>query len=157
MPISNQAYSLTPIKRSYIHTAVSERFLNDNHSENHMLLMPIEKLKTGRDSIIEPPLSGQKSKSRNKCRKEWGIQPPLSGNPLLSGQQSKSRNKCRKEWGIQPLLSGQQSKSRNKGRKEWGIQPLLSGHPLLSGQQSKSPNKCRKARGIQPLLSGRLY
>ena len=48
------------------------------------LLTPFEKLKTGRDSIIEPP---------------------LSGNPPLSGQQSKSRNKSRKEWGIQPLLS----------------------------------------------------
>ena len=69
------------------------------------LLTPFEKLKTGRDSIIEPPLSGQQSKSRNKCRKEWGIQPLWSGHPLLSGQQSKSRNKCRKEWRIQPLLS----------------------------------------------------
>ena len=49
-----------------------------------MLLIPIEKLKTGRNSIIEPP---------------------LSGHPPLSGRQSKSRNKCRKEWGIQPLLS----------------------------------------------------
>ena len=84
MPISNQTYSRTSIKRSYIHTAVSERFLSDNHSENHMLLIPIEKLKTGRNSIIEPP---------------------LSGHPLLSGRQSKSRNKCRKEWGIEPLLS----------------------------------------------------
>ena len=153
MPISNQTYSRISIKRSYIHTAVSERFLSANYSENHMLLILIEKLKTGGDSIIEPPLrghpllSGQQSKSRNKCRKEWGIQPLLSGHPLLSGQQSKSQNKCRKEWGIQPLLSGhtllsgEQSKSRNKCRKEWGIQPLLSGHPLLSGQQSKSRNK----------------
>ena len=48
------------------------------------LLTPFEKLKTGRDSIIEPP---------------------LSGDPPLSGEQSKSRNRCRKEWGIQPLLS----------------------------------------------------
>ena len=48
------------------------------------LLTPFEKLKTGRDSIIEPP---------------------LSGDPPLSDQQSKSQNKCRKEWGIQPLLS----------------------------------------------------
>ena len=49
-----------------------------------MLLIPIEKLKTGRNSIIEPPLSGRQSKSRNKCRKEWGIQPLLSerGNLL---------------------------------------------------------------------------
>ena len=75
------------------------------------LLTPFEKLKTGRDSIIEPPLSGdpplsdQQSKSQNKCRKEWVIQPLLSGHPLLSGQQSKSQNKCRKEWRIQPLLS----------------------------------------------------
>ena len=48
-----------------------------------MLFIPFEKLKTGRDSIIEPP---------------------LSGDPPLSGQQSKSQNKCRKEWRIQPLL-----------------------------------------------------
>ena len=35
----------------YIHTAVSEHFLTSNHSDNHMLLIPIEKLKNGRDSF----------------------------------------------------------------------------------------------------------
>ena len=34
---------------NYIHTAVSEHFLT-HHSDNHMLLIPIEKLKNGRDS-----------------------------------------------------------------------------------------------------------
>ena len=29
---------------NYIHTAVSEHFLTSNHSDNHMLLIPIEKL-----------------------------------------------------------------------------------------------------------------
>ena len=36
---------------NYIHTAVSEHFLTSNHSDNHMLLIPIEKLKNGRDSF----------------------------------------------------------------------------------------------------------
>ena len=36
---------------NYIDTAVSERFLTSNHSYNHMLLIPIEKLKNGRDSL----------------------------------------------------------------------------------------------------------
>ena len=36
---------------NYIHTAVSEHFLTSHHSENHMLLIPIEKLKNGRDSF----------------------------------------------------------------------------------------------------------
>ena len=30
---------------NYIHTAVLEHFLTSNHSDNHMLLIPIEKLK----------------------------------------------------------------------------------------------------------------
>ena len=36
---------------SYIHTAVSEHFLSNNHSDTHMLLIPIEKLKNERDSF----------------------------------------------------------------------------------------------------------
>ena len=36
---------------NYIHTAVSEHFLTSNHSDNHMLLISIEKLKNGRDSF----------------------------------------------------------------------------------------------------------
>ena len=36
---------------NYIHTADSEHFLTSNHSANHMLLIPIEKLKNGRDSF----------------------------------------------------------------------------------------------------------
>ena len=32
-------------------TGVSEHFLTSNHSDNHMLLLPIEKLKNGRDSF----------------------------------------------------------------------------------------------------------
>ena len=36
---------------NYTHTAVSEHFLTSNHSDNHMLLIPIEKLKNGRDSF----------------------------------------------------------------------------------------------------------
>ena len=36
---------------NYIHTAVSEHFLTSNHSDNRMLLLPIEKLKNGRDSF----------------------------------------------------------------------------------------------------------
>ena len=36
---------------NYFDTAVSERFLTSNHSYNHMLLIPIEKLKNGRDSL----------------------------------------------------------------------------------------------------------
>ena len=36
---------------NYIHTAVSEHFLASNHSDTHMLLIPIEKLKNGRDSF----------------------------------------------------------------------------------------------------------
>ena len=37
---------------NYIHTAAaSEHFLTSNHSDNHMLLIPIEKLKNGRDSF----------------------------------------------------------------------------------------------------------
>ena len=38
---------------NYIHTAVSEHFLTSNHmhSDNDMLLIPIEKLKNGRDSF----------------------------------------------------------------------------------------------------------
>ena len=41
---------------NYIHTAVSEHFLTSNHSDNHMLLIPIEKLKMG---VI---LSGKQAK-----------------------------------------------------------------------------------------------
>ena len=36
---------------NYIHTAVSEHFLTSNHSDNYMLLIPIEKLKNGGDSF----------------------------------------------------------------------------------------------------------
>ena len=36
---------------NYIHTAVSEHFLTSNHSNNHMLLIPIERLKSGHDSF----------------------------------------------------------------------------------------------------------
>ena len=36
---------------NYTHTAVSEHFLTSNHSDNHMLLISIEKLKNGRDSF----------------------------------------------------------------------------------------------------------
>ena len=36
---------------NYTHTAVSEHFLTSNHSDNHMLLIPIEKLKNGRYSF----------------------------------------------------------------------------------------------------------
>ena len=36
---------------NHIHTAVSEHFVTSNHSDNHMLLIPIEKLKNGRDSF----------------------------------------------------------------------------------------------------------
>ena len=36
---------------NYILTAVSEHFLTSNHSHNHMLLIPIEKIKNGRDSF----------------------------------------------------------------------------------------------------------
>ena len=36
---------------NYIHTAVSEHFLTSNHSDNHMLLIPIEKPKNARDSF----------------------------------------------------------------------------------------------------------
>ena len=36
---------------NYIHTAVSEHFLTSNHSDNRMLLLPIEKLKNGRNSF----------------------------------------------------------------------------------------------------------
>ena len=48
----DQSYSpiLNP-SGNYIHTAVSEHFLTSNHSDNHMLLIPIEKLKNGRDSF----------------------------------------------------------------------------------------------------------
>ena len=45
---------------NYIHTAVSEHFLTSNHSDNHMLLLPIEKLKNGRDSFrknVKPTLT----------------------------------------------------------------------------------------------------
>ena len=34
---------------NYIHTAVSEYFLSSNHFDNDMLLIPVEKLKNGRD------------------------------------------------------------------------------------------------------------
>ena len=34
-----------------IHTAVSEHFLTSNDSDNHMLLIPIEKRTNGRDSF----------------------------------------------------------------------------------------------------------
>ena len=40
---------------NYIHTAVSEHFLTSNHSDNHMFLIPIEKLKNGRDSFRKAP------------------------------------------------------------------------------------------------------
>ena len=36
---------------NYIHTAVSEHVLTRSHSDNHMLLIPVEKLKNGRDSF----------------------------------------------------------------------------------------------------------
>ena len=36
---------------SYISTAVSEHFLSNNHSDTHMLLIPIEKLNNERDSF----------------------------------------------------------------------------------------------------------
>ena len=36
---------------NYIHTAVSEHFLSNNHSDTHMLLILIEKLKNERDSF----------------------------------------------------------------------------------------------------------
>ena len=36
---------------SYIHTAVSEHFLSNNHSHSHMLLIPIEKLVNQLDSF----------------------------------------------------------------------------------------------------------
>ena len=36
---------------NYIHTAVSEHFLSKNHSDTHMLLIPIEKLNNERDSF----------------------------------------------------------------------------------------------------------
>ena len=36
---------------NHIHTAVSKHFLTSNHSDSHMLLIPIEKLKNGRDSF----------------------------------------------------------------------------------------------------------
>jgi len=36
---------------SYIHTAVSEHFLRNNHFDTHMLLIPIKKLKNERDSF----------------------------------------------------------------------------------------------------------
>ena len=36
---------------SYIHTAVSEHFLGSNHSDIHMLLIPIEKLSNERNSF----------------------------------------------------------------------------------------------------------
>ena len=36
---------------NYIHTAVSEHFLTSNHSDNHMLLIPTEKLKSACDSF----------------------------------------------------------------------------------------------------------
>ena len=35
---------LSPIGNYYIHATVSEHFLTSNHSDNHMLLIPIEKL-----------------------------------------------------------------------------------------------------------------
>ena len=40
---------------NYIHNAVSEHFLTSNHSDNHMLLIPTEKLKNGRDSFRKAP------------------------------------------------------------------------------------------------------
>ena len=36
---------------NYIHTADSEHFLGSNHSDTHMLLIPIEKLSNERDSF----------------------------------------------------------------------------------------------------------
>ena len=36
-----------------IYTAVSEHFLSNNHSDTHMLLIPIEKLKNERDSFMQ--------------------------------------------------------------------------------------------------------
>ena len=36
---------------NYICTAVSEHFLRNNHSDTHMLLIPIEKLNNERDSF----------------------------------------------------------------------------------------------------------
>ena len=43
-PVLNPTYN-------YIHTAVSEHFLSNNHSDTHMLLIHIEKLKNKRDSF----------------------------------------------------------------------------------------------------------
>ena len=36
---------------SYVHTAVSEHFLGSNHSDTHMVLIPIEKLSDERKSF----------------------------------------------------------------------------------------------------------
>ena len=36
---------------NYIYTAVLEHFLSSNHSDTHMLLIPIEKLNNERDSF----------------------------------------------------------------------------------------------------------
>ena len=47
---------------NYIHTAVSQHFLTSNYSDNHMLLIPIEKLKNGRD------FSGKHVKPTNKTK-----------------------------------------------------------------------------------------
>ena len=36
---------------NYIYTAVSEHFLSNNHSDTHMLLIPVEKRNNERDSF----------------------------------------------------------------------------------------------------------
>ena len=47
---TDELYSTLLIITSIL-SAVSEQFLTSNHSDNHMLLIPIEKLKNGRDSF----------------------------------------------------------------------------------------------------------
>ena len=47
---TDELYSTLLVITSIL-SAVSEQFLTSNHSDNHMLLIPIEKLKKGRDSF----------------------------------------------------------------------------------------------------------
>ena len=47
---TDELYSTLLVITSIL-SAVSEQFLTSNHSDNHMLLIPIEKLKNGRDSF----------------------------------------------------------------------------------------------------------
>ena len=53
---------------SYIQTAVSEHFLNNNHSVSHMLLIPIEKLNNERDSF-------SKARKAHLIQKDKTIEP----------------------------------------------------------------------------------